>query len=298
MDAEELLGIEPALDGVHRLAQEVGGRPDVQADVVAGGFDPVDLVHPQEEQPSGRLDHQTVGARLIPAQVLDQGEQAPAQVAGFVALDLLARALQGLGEALAVERLEDVVEGADLEGLQGVLVVRGDEDHQRHALRPDRVDHVEAAHLRHLHVQEHQVRRVVLDRHHGFFAVAALRRHLDVRLERQQCRQPLARQRFVVDDQRLDFLHGRDPVMVPVMVVAGASVPLRRQGRGVEASRPSAAPARSRRTLDVPWKGDDHREARLLAVELEAEVGPEEPQQALAGGGHADALVHRLPALL
>ena len=38
---------------------------------------------------------------------------------------------QGVGEALVVERLEQVVEGVDLEGAQGVAVVGGDEDHGR-----------------------------------------------------------------------------------------------------------------------------------------------------------------------
>ena len=89
----------------------------MQADVVAGRLDPVDLVRAQEEQPPARLHDQPLGARLIAPQVLDQRQQPAAEVAGLVALDLLAGALQRLGEALAVERLQQVVERADLERL-------------------------------------------------------------------------------------------------------------------------------------------------------------------------------------
>ena len=118
-----------------------------------------------------------------------------------------ARALQRFGEALAVERLEQVVERADLERAQRVLIVGGHEDHERHALAADGFDHLEAVHLRHLHVEEHEIRLVIDDRRDGFFAVAALADDLDVRLARQQPGQPLPRERLIVHDQRPDFLH-------------------------------------------------------------------------------------------
>ena len=97
-------------------------------------------------------------------EILDEGQQPPAEVAGLVAFDLLARALQRLAEPLAVERLQQVVERAHLERPQRVLIVRGDEDHERHALAADRLDHLEPVHLRHLDVEEHQIRRVIHDR--------------------------------------------------------------------------------------------------------------------------------------
>ena len=141
-----------------------------------GRFDPVDFVRAQEEQAAAGLDDQAIGARLIAPQILDQRQQPPSEIAGLVAFDLLARALQRLGEALAVERLEQVVERADLERLERVLIVRGDEDDERHPLAADRLDDLEAVHLRHLDVEEHEVRRVIVDRGDGFLAVAALAR--------------------------------------------------------------------------------------------------------------------------
>ena len=135
------------------------------------------------------------------AEVLDERQQPAAEVAGLVAFDLLAGALERVVEALAVERLQQVVERPDLERPQRVLIVGGDEDDERHALGADRLDHLEAVHLRHLHVEEHQVRRVIQDGGDGLLAVAALADDLDVRLGAKQARQPLARERFVVDDQ-------------------------------------------------------------------------------------------------
>ena len=43
----------------------------------------------------------------------------------------------------------------------------------------------------------------------GLFAVAALADEVDIGLVGQQARQPLARERFVVDDKGPDFFHVR-----------------------------------------------------------------------------------------
>ena len=77
----------------------------------------------------------------------------------FDALQLLLRAGEGLAEALAVERLEQVVDRVHVERAQRVAVVGGDEDDERHLVGADRVDHVEAVGAGHLHVEEHQVGR-------------------------------------------------------------------------------------------------------------------------------------------
>ena len=81
-----------------------------------------------------------------------------------------------------------------------MLIVGGDEDDERHALAADRFDHLEAVHLRHLHVEEHQIGFVIHDGGDSFLAVAALRDDLDILLVGQQPGQPLARERFIVHD--------------------------------------------------------------------------------------------------
>ena len=88
-----------------------------------------------------------------------------------------------------------------------VLIVGRHEDHERHPFAADRLDHLEAVHLGHLHVEKRQVGLVIDDCRHGFFSVATLRDELDVGLIRQQPGEPLASEGFIVHDQRSDFLH-------------------------------------------------------------------------------------------
>ena len=95
-----------------------------------------------------------------------------------------------------------------------MLIVGGDEDDERHPLAADRLDDLEAVHLRHLHVEEHELRRVILDRRDGLLAVAALPHDFDVGLAREQRGQALTRERLIVDDERLDFLHRGGPMHV------------------------------------------------------------------------------------
>ena len=61
-----------------------------------------------------------------------------------------------------------------------MLVVGRHEDDERHALAPDRFDDLEAVHMRHLDIEEHELRRIIEDRRHGFLAVTTLAHHLDI----------------------------------------------------------------------------------------------------------------------
>ena len=74
----------------------------------------------------------------------------------------------------------------DLERLQRVLVVGGHEDHHRHLLGTDLPDHAEAIDGGHLHVEEHELGRELLDRVDGLHAVGALPHDLDVGFLREQ----------------------------------------------------------------------------------------------------------------
>ena len=131
---------------------------------------------------------------------------------------------------------------------------------------------------------------------------------LDVRLRGQQRCQPLARERFVVDDQRLDFLHDCVP-QVDRWRADRASGTLPRDDRSgchVVAARGVESVARAARELTivrvhlghVQPQGErrDDREPRMLAMELEAEVGAEEVLQPGARRRHADALLQRTSA--
>ena len=75
---------------------------------------------------------------------LDEREQPPLEVAAVAPLQLLRARAPAPAEALAVERLQQVVERVDVERPQRVAVEGGDEDDERHPVGADRVDHVEA----------------------------------------------------------------------------------------------------------------------------------------------------------
>ena len=132
---------------------------------------------------------------------------------GFFQLGVFgnARLPQRGGQALGAHRLEQIVERVQLERVHGVAVVRGDEDDARRLLQAgEMARHLEAAHARHLDVeQEHlrAARRQQLDRLH---AVARLAHHLRRQLRSdvfEQGLQALARRLLVVSDEYLELAH-------------------------------------------------------------------------------------------
>jgi hypothetical protein len=79
--------------------------------------------------------------------------------------------------------------------------VGGHEDHGRHARGPDRLDDREAVHARHLDVEQDEVGLPVANELDGFSAVSRFDDGLDLRVVPEQPPQPLASERFVVDDE-------------------------------------------------------------------------------------------------
>lgn len=106
-----------------------------------------------------------------------------------------------LGEALVIERLEQVVERVHLEGLEGIGVVRGDEDDGGGEGGAHLAQHLEAVHARHLHVQEEHVHRVLAQGLHRLGAAGALAHHLDFGVRREQRQEPLPGDALVVHHQ-------------------------------------------------------------------------------------------------
>jgi hypothetical protein len=200
----------------------------VQAYVVALGLDPVDLLRPDEDAAVARGHHQPLQVAAPPAHLLQQRPQPAVQVASRLLADPLARAVQRRLEALVVEGLQQVVQRLRLEGAQGELVVGGDEDHYGHTAGADRPEHVEAVDLRHLDVQEEQVRRRLLDHPDRFPAVRALGDDLHVPGLREQAADAPARQRLVVHD------HGADRHAD----LSSTAAPPRRKGRAILTTTP------------------------------------------------------------
>src|SRR4051812_37675086 len=210
MDADEHLWGELRFHRVHRLADQVRVVADVELDVVAGSLDPVDFAGADEEDPAARLDDEAIGLGLGRPQVADNGGEAPLDLAVAVAIDLLAGARQRLAEALAVERLQQVVERVHVEGAQRVAVVGGDEDHERHLVDAHRLDDVEAVGAGHLHVEENEVGLQRENRFGAGGAVAGLADQFETGFFLEERAEPLAGEGLVVDDQDTSTRCGHD----------------------------------------------------------------------------------------
>ncbi len=117
--------------------------------------------------------------------------------------NLVANFLDGLRDALAVEGLEQIIDRVHFERLHRVLVVGGGEDdlRQRNLAVHQLLDDAEAVEARHLHVEEDEVGRELLDEVDRLDAVLALRDDIDVELA-QEIRKLVARKLLVVNDDR------------------------------------------------------------------------------------------------
>src|SRR5262249_26135881 len=99
MDAQETLRVDTTLQGVHRLAQEMGFGTDVQTQVVARRLDPVNLLHLQKEDPPARFDDQSLQVFAPGSNVTQQRQQLPAGLGTLVAADVSLGPFEGPGEA-------------------------------------------------------------------------------------------------------------------------------------------------------------------------------------------------------
>src|SRR4029077_6393625 len=92
------------------------------------------------------------------------------------ALQFLAGLFDGQGDPLFIERLQNVVNRVDLKGLHSILVIGGGKNDLRNGYLPVQqlLDHGKAIQSRHLHVQEHEVRRVLFNEVNGFQAIGSM----------------------------------------------------------------------------------------------------------------------------
>ena len=115
-------------------------------------------------------------------------------------------------EPLGRDRLQEVVDGVDLEGAQRVAVERRDEDDGRRRSAFQHAQDAEAVEAGHLDVQEQEIRTQVIDRLDCLESVLALRDDLDLVFPGQLLPDPLARQRLVVHENRA---YGHDETRSP-----------------------------------------------------------------------------------
>ena len=117
--------------------------------------------------------------------------------------DMLLDLFDRLEEALGLDRLHEVVDRVDLEGLDGMLAIGRDEHDRRRArdLR-ESLGQLQARRARHVDVEEHHVAAVVLEVLDGFAHVARLGHDLDLAGLLEQVLELRPRRSLVINDHR------------------------------------------------------------------------------------------------
>ena len=133
MDAEEVRRIETLFEGLHALADDVGAIAHVNFGVRATGGDVLDGHDGHDPHLAAHFDGDPLqvsgcdgvgqrdrrGGRR--AAGVQHGAQLVGELAEFGEPDHLARAPEGLLEALVVEGLHEVVDGCDIEGIMATI---------------------------------------------------------------------------------------------------------------------------------------------------------------------------------
>src|ERR1700691_551939 len=186
MDTAKDGGIQSLLESRHTAAQQVGAWANVQARVVVGSLDPVDLGDLYEPD----LPHAFDGQAL----------QFSRQI--FAVLDSLLGAVEGSIEAGVVEGVQQVIERSGLESPQRVMVVGSHKDYGGRQVLTELLEHVEPVTLRHLHVEKEQVRHRPPDFGQRSCTGRAFGDDFDFRIAPQQHGNVAAGQSFVVHNKR------------------------------------------------------------------------------------------------
>ena len=245
MHAPEDTGIEPGLELVERPVirrARMLGRHD--RDSLARQRRVNDLVGMHEQEPFADLNRQPLAAALSFGDELDDpfelrvnraraGGVRPIQVRHARARDAAPRSIDRHFETRGINRLQQIVDGVDFEGLNRVLIVRRHENNVRRRTRVHHVArHFEACQPGHLDIKEDDVGLQSIDGRECLDSVAGLADHLDAANAPEQKAELVARQLFVVDQNG------------PQVHLTPSPAP-RPRARGLPCGRRCPAPGRS-----------------------------------------------------
>ena len=207
MHSQEVRRVEAGLQFAHGLAQDVGFAAAVQADVVIGGLDPVDLFKLDEDDAAVVAHGDAVGGALVLREALHQFEESRIGAPRPLLAQAHFGALQRVEEAAPVERFQQIIERVHFEGADRVVFISGGEDDQRAQLRQC-FKHFKAIEFGHLDVEEQDIRACL--RQHGdrLRAVGAFTDDFTFLLQREQPADASPRQPLIVHDQHFEVRHG------------------------------------------------------------------------------------------
>src|SRR5215469_15280683 len=264
-DAQHRLRLEGFFRLLQRAARMEGVAADGETDVVAVGLDHLDLGHIQHVHAAPSLGqhprlHLRAQARGM-VELLEQCAERSLTVEAARALMAAPHARHGGLEARIIEGLQQIVDRADLEGFERIVIVGRHEHDERQILRSQRARQRHAGHGIHLDVEEQHVRRLLADRLERGAAVAVLADHPQVRLPLAALAHRTPRCRLIVDDD--DVHHERGSTSDRV---GGAPGPSRSSGMWISASHRSSSTAPAVKLAASP--NCTSRRSRTLAMPM------------------------------
>src|SRR5215470_12223609 len=203
MDAQEAPRVETVFEMAECFAQEMGFGSDVQGNVVAAGFDPINIFGLEKVHAPGRFDDEAVGEFRWSFDAFEQREQTVvyvAQPATFVTVELLASMRERLAKAFVTEGLQQVIQRVDGERPDRILIKSRDENDRRQMRGVERGQRLKAVELRHLNIEKDQIRLELFDGRDGFAPVAAFAENFDVGFGGEKAAHAVARDGFVIND--------------------------------------------------------------------------------------------------
>ena len=201
----------------------------VKRDVIVGRADPVDIHQVQHVDAPFRADR-NAGEMLAPGRErFEECDDPVVHSRPFSFVEAQSRSGHRGHQPFRFDRLQQVVEGVHLERTQGILVVGGHEDDDRDLLRRHGLQQRQTVELRHLHVEEDDVRGELANHVERGRPVAALAGNDHLGQRPQEPAEPPPRHRFVVHDQ-----HAHDHVSTSNGTTIRIDAPSRRSAGDVE----------------------------------------------------------------
>src|SRR5579885_1277031 len=197
MHPEKSLGVETRLELVHAEVDEIAPAARVDGDVIVIRLEPLDLrdVDRDDAPTIAREDatNRTAGRKMIDCLAGTPPDGLVVAIA-HRAPNAFERGVQ----SVAAERLEQIVDCLELERRHGKPIIRRRE-HDR-GIMLNALEYLEPAQLRHLDIQEHQVRLQRIDELDRRASIARFARDVDPIDLAQQISQLRAGDRFIFDD--------------------------------------------------------------------------------------------------
>src|SRR5690348_7775586 len=119
-------------------------RANVQASIVVGRLDPVDVANFDEANLSRALDD-------------DPFDLLPLMMAAVGSANPVFGSRHGQLKPCIIERLQQIIQCSSLEGTQSVLVICGDKYDRIRQVRTENLDHIETVTFRHLYIEKEQL---------------------------------------------------------------------------------------------------------------------------------------------